>query len=75
MFSSNTYSREVSGHSAIVPHLGKFYGILNGIDPDIWDPYSDNFIPVHFIIHIHFFYCNIFIPRYLNLVKWNKELQ
>ncbi|CAD6265973.1 unnamed protein product [Miscanthus lutarioriparius] len=45
---SNTYSREVSGHSAIVPHLGKFYGILNGIDPDIWDPYSDNFIPVHY---------------------------
>nr|ACC86846.1 starch synthase IIIa precursor [Sorghum bicolor] len=45
---SNSYSREVSGHSAIVPHLGKFYGILNGIDPDIWDPYNDNFIPVHY---------------------------
>ncbi|ONM63026.1 dull endosperm1 [Zea mays] len=45
---SNTYSKEVSGHGAIVPHLGKFYGILNGIDPDIWDPYNDNFIPVHY---------------------------
>ncbi|KAJ1267644.1 hypothetical protein BS78_07G073200 [Paspalum vaginatum] len=45
---SNTYSREVSGHGAIAPHLGKFYGILNGIDPDIWDPYCDNFIPVHY---------------------------
>ncbi|XP_025819872.1 starch synthase 3, chloroplastic/amyloplastic-like [Panicum hallii] len=45
---SNSYSREVSGHGAIAPHLGKFYGILNGIDPDIWDPYSDNFIPVHY---------------------------
>ncbi|CAO2176168.1 unnamed protein product [Urochloa humidicola] len=45
---SNTYSREVSGHGAIAPHLGKFYGILNGIDQDIWDPYSDNFIPVHY---------------------------
>ncbi|PAN33952.1 hypothetical protein PAHAL_6G059500 [Panicum hallii] len=45
---SNTYSREVSGHGAIAPHLGKFYGILNGIDPDIWDPYSDSFIPVHY---------------------------
>ncbi|XP_022683315.1 starch synthase 3, chloroplastic/amyloplastic [Setaria italica] len=45
---SNTYSREVSGHGAIAPHLGKFHGILNGIDPDIWDPYNDNFIPVHY---------------------------
>ncbi|TVU43141.1 hypothetical protein EJB05_09583, partial [Eragrostis curvula] len=45
---SNTYSREVSAHGAIAPHLGKFYGILNGIDPDIWDPYNDNFIPVHY---------------------------
>ncbi|CAL4997199.1 unnamed protein product [Urochloa decumbens] len=45
---SNTYSREVSGHGAIAPHLGKFYGILNGIDPDIWDPYSDHFIPLHY---------------------------
>ncbi|GJN09443.1 hypothetical protein PR202_ga27450 [Eleusine coracana subsp. coracana] len=45
---SNTYSREVSGHGAIAPHLGKFFGILNGIDPDIWDPYNDNFIPVHY---------------------------
>ncbi|OEL13912.1 Soluble starch synthase 3, chloroplastic/amyloplastic [Dichanthelium oligosanthes] len=45
---SNTYSREVSGHGAIAPHLGKFYGILNGIDQDIWDPYSDGFIPVHY---------------------------
>ncbi|KAJ1267643.1 hypothetical protein BS78_07G073100 [Paspalum vaginatum] len=45
---SSTYSKEVSGHGAIAPHLGKFYGILNGIDPDIWDPYCDNFIPVHY---------------------------
>ncbi|WVZ94660.1 hypothetical protein U9M48_040526, partial [Paspalum notatum var. saurae] len=45
---SNTYSKEVSDHGAIAPHLGKFYGILNGIDPDIWDPYCDNFIPVHY---------------------------
>ncbi|KAL6843123.1 hypothetical protein ACP4OV_026836 [Aristida adscensionis] len=45
---SHTYSKEVSGHGAIAPHRGKFYGILNGIDPDIWDPYSDSSIPVHY---------------------------
>ncbi|MQM01824.1 hypothetical protein Taro_034587, partial [Colocasia esculenta] len=43
---SQTYSREVSGNPAIAPHLHKFHGIVNGIDPDIWDPYNDNFIPV-----------------------------
>ncbi|XP_048230219.1 starch synthase 3, chloroplastic/amyloplastic [Ricinus communis] len=43
---SPTYSREVAGNSAIAPHLHKFHGILNGIDPDIWDPYNDKFIPV-----------------------------
>ncbi|KAK7303299.1 hypothetical protein RJT34_14202 [Clitoria ternatea] len=43
---SPTYSREVAGNHAIAPHLHKFHGIINGIDPDIWDPYNDNFIPV-----------------------------
>ncbi|XP_019055907.1 PREDICTED: starch synthase 3, chloroplastic/amyloplastic isoform X2 [Nelumbo nucifera] len=45
---SPTYSREVSGNPAIASHLQKFYGILNGIDPDIWDPYNDKFIPVSY---------------------------
>ncbi|KAK2974832.1 hypothetical protein RJ640_005616, partial [Escallonia rubra] len=45
---SPTYSQEVSGHPAVSSHLYKFHGILNGIDPDIWDPYNDKFIPVNY---------------------------
>lgn len=45
---SYTYSREVSRHGSIAPHYFKFHGIRNGIDSDIWDPYNDNFIPVHY---------------------------
>ncbi|XP_048140910.1 soluble starch synthase 3, chloroplastic/amyloplastic isoform X2 [Rhodamnia argentea] len=43
---SNTYSKEISGNPIIAPHLFKFHGIVNGIDPDIWDPYNDKFIPI-----------------------------
>ena len=45
---SYTYSKEVAGNPAIAPHLYKFHGILNGIDPDIWDPFNDKFIPVSY---------------------------
>ncbi|XP_062226816.1 starch synthase 3, chloroplastic/amyloplastic-like [Phragmites australis] len=45
---SDTYSREVAGHGAIAPQSFKFHGIRNGIDPNIWDPYTDKFIPVHY---------------------------
>ncbi|KAJ6367471.1 hypothetical protein OIU78_000097 [Salix suchowensis] len=43
---SPTYSREISGNPLVASHLHKFHGILNGIDPDIWDPYNDTYIPV-----------------------------
>ncbi|KAL4419296.1 hypothetical protein ABPG77_001628 [Micractinium sp. CCAP 211/92] len=42
---SPTYAQEVSGHPAIAPHHGKFWGIRNGIDPDIWDPAEDPLLP------------------------------
>ncbi|XP_021889061.1 starch synthase 3, chloroplastic/amyloplastic [Carica papaya] len=45
---SHTYSKEVAGNPAIAPHLHKFHGIVNGIDPDIWDPCNDKFIPVSY---------------------------
>uniref|UniRef100_A0A5B6ZHH5 starch synthase n=1 Tax=Davidia involucrata TaxID=16924 RepID=A0A5B6ZHH5_DAVIN len=45
---SHTYSREVAGNPVVAPHLHKFHGILNGIDPDIWDPYNDKFIPISY---------------------------
>lgn len=43
---SPTYASEISGHPAIAPHLGKFMGIRNGIDVDIWDPAADMFLPM-----------------------------
>nr|XP_043609167.1 soluble starch synthase 3, chloroplastic/amyloplastic [Erigeron canadensis] len=45
---SPTYSKEVAGNPVIAPHLYKFHGILNGIDPDIWDPYNDKLLPVSY---------------------------
>ena len=53
---SPTYSREISGNPLIASHLHKFHGILNGIDPDIWDPYNDTYIPVSGLpYHFEFF--------------------
>ncbi|KAF5742166.1 starch synthase 3 chloroplastic/amyloplastic isoform X1 [Tripterygium wilfordii] len=45
---SHTYSKEVAVNPLVAPHLQKFHGIINGIDPDIWDPYDDKFIPISY---------------------------
>ncbi|KAL6784007.1 SSS3B [Auxenochlorella protothecoides x Auxenochlorella symbiontica] len=42
---SPTYAQEVSGHPAVAPNHAKFHGIRNGIDPEIWDPAEDEFLP------------------------------
>lgn len=42
---SQTYAQEVSGHGSISKMLHKFRGIVNGIDPEIWDPYDDKLLP------------------------------
>lgn len=62
---SPTYSREVAGNPAVAPYLYKFHGIINGIDPDIWDPYNDNFIPVSWYMPISFFFFSfLFLHNY-----------
>jgi len=45
---SPTYAFEIGGHGAIAAHNLKLRGIRNGIDPDIWDPETDMFLPLHF---------------------------
>ena len=42
---SPTYAREISGQGVVAPHLSKLYGIRNGIDPELWDPEADRFLP------------------------------
>ncbi|EFJ50113.1 hypothetical protein VOLCADRAFT_58732, partial [Volvox carteri f. nagariensis] len=45
---SPTYAREIAGHPSVASHLNKLYGVLNGIDQDIWDPSEDPCLPMHF---------------------------
>eukprot|EP00210_Caulerpa_lentillifera_P007095 g6788.t1 len=45
---SPTYAAEISGSPAIESNLNKLYGILNGIDIDIWDPARDRLLPVNY---------------------------
>ena len=35
----------MAGDPAVAPQVGKFMGLRNGIDIDIWDPESDTFLP------------------------------
>ncbi|CAD7699185.1 unnamed protein product [Ostreobium quekettii] len=42
---SPSYAFEVGGHPAIAPNVGKFMGIRNGIDTELWDPENDQFLP------------------------------
>jgi hypothetical protein len=46
---STTSTPQISGHPVIAPHLGKLFGIRNGIDEEIWDPSIDEYIPRQYI--------------------------
>lgn len=45
---SRTYREEIATHGSIVDNLPKFHGVVNGIDPDIWDPSGDDFLPRYY---------------------------
>ena len=38
----------MAGDPAVAPQVGKFMGVRNGIDIDIWDPESDAFLPLQY---------------------------
>ena len=41
---SRTYAKEIAHEGCVNPNLHKLHGVVNGIDPDIWDPRSDKFL-------------------------------
>ena len=45
---SRSYAQEISGHDSISHQLSKFHGVVNGIDPDIWDPADDKALPISY---------------------------
>ena len=45
---SPSYAGEVSGHPAVNQNLHKFHGVRNGIDAELWDPETDQFLPMNF---------------------------
>jgi starch synthase len=47
---SPSYAWEIGEHPAVAPHSGKLLGIRNGIDVDIWNPETDQFLPVGYTV-------------------------
>ena len=45
---SPSYAGEVAGHPAVNDNLHKFHGVRNGIDTEIWDPETDQFLPMNY---------------------------
>lgn len=45
---SPSYAGEVRGNPVVGSNGHKFTGVRNGIDADIWDPETDNFLPVKY---------------------------
>jgi len=45
---SQTYAKEIAGQPAIFPNAHKFMGVRNGIDPDIWTPTENQFLPTSY---------------------------
>ena len=45
---SPTYAEEISNHNAISKDSGKMVGIRNGIDVELWDPLTDEFMPMKY---------------------------
>ena len=50
---SPSYAGEVSGHAAVRDNLHKFHGVRNGIDSEIWDPSTDQFLPMNYSADNH----------------------